>query len=151
MELRKSTPAPHPPLRRSPPIAPPRERGKKACELKKRSKWSDNDLQQAIHLLDLGYSMNEVCEAFNMSKSFLRDHYSGKIKDRKMGPKSILTTTEELKLVNCMVEMQNLAYSLTVNELKLKVGEICQERLAPFKDGILSKSWLKWFKRDILS
>ena len=78
---------------------------------------------------------------------FLRDHYSGKIKDRKMGLKTTFTTSEELKLVEYMLDMQNLAHLLTINDLKLKVGEICQGRVTPFNNGISGKSWLKWFKK----
>ena len=62
-----------------------------------------------------------------------------------MDSKTKLIIVEELKLVDYMVDMQNLAYPLTVNDLKLKEGEICQGRFTPFKDGILDKSWLKWF------
>ena len=85
--------------------------------------------------------MNEVGEAFNIPRSSLKDHYNGKIKDRKIGPKITLTTIEELKLVKYMLDMLNLAHILSVNNLKLKVGEICQGRLTPFKDGIPSKLW----------
>ena len=61
-----------------------------------------------------------------------------------MGPKTTLTTVEELKLVDYMLEMQNLAHPLSVTNLKLKVAEICQGRVILLKDGILGKSWLKW-------
>ena len=85
--------------------------------------------------------------AFNIPRTSMRDYYSGKIKNRKMGPKTILIIEEELKLVEYMLEMQNLAHPLSVNELKFKVGEIYQGRVTPFKDGVPGKSWLKWFKR----
>ena len=76
----------HPLLRRSSFRTPPKQRNKKACESKKTSKWSENDLQQTIHVLDLRYSINKVCKAFSIPKCLLRDHDSGKVKDRKMGP-----------------------------------------------------------------
>ena len=56
-----------------------------------------------------------------------------------MGLKTTLTIVEELKLVKHMINIQNLGYPLTINNLKLKVGQICQGRLTPFKDGVQGK------------
>ena len=112
-----------------------------------RAKWSDEDLKLAIEALDSGYSMREVCEAFSIPRTSLRDHYNGRLRSRKMGPPSILTKVEQDKLVLYMVEMAKLAHPLSATDLKLKVVEICQTRETPFKDGIRGKSWLTLFQK----
>ena len=104
-------------------------------------------MRDAIKALDYDYKIHEVCEAFNIPKSTLRDHYNERIKSRKMGPKCVLTNEEEDKLVAYVVEMARLAHPLTPTDLKLKVAEICQTRHTPFKDGIPGRSWLYWFQK----
>ena len=104
-------------------------------------------MRDAIKALDYDYKIHEVCEAFNIPRSTLTDHYNGRIKSRKMGPKCVLTKEEEDKLVAYVFEMARLAHPLTPTDLKLKVVEICQTRHTPFKDGIPGRSWLYWFQK----
>ena len=105
-----------------------------------KAKWSDEDLKLAIGVLDSRYSMREVCEAFSIPRTSLRNHYNEKVTSRKMEPPSILTKEDEDKLVFYMVEMAKLAHPLSVTDVKLKVAEFCQTRGTPFKDGIPGKS-----------
>ena len=93
-------------------------------------------MKDAIKALDSRYTMKECCQAFNIPRSSLRDHYNGRIKGRKMGLKGILTKDEEEKLVTYMVEMLKLGHPLTSTDLKMKVVEITQLRAMPFKDRI---------------
>ena len=81
-----------------------------------------------IHVLDCGYKIHEVCEAFNIPRNILKDHYNGRFEERKIGPKCVLTKEEEEKLVAYVVEMARLAHPLISNDLKLKVAEICQTK-----------------------
>ena len=104
-------------------------------------------MRDVIKALDYNYKIHEVCEAFNIPRSILRDHYNGRIKSGKMGPKCVLTKEEEEKLVAYVVEMARLAHPLTPTNLKLKVAEICQTRHTSFKDGIPRRSWLYWFQK----
>ena len=102
-------------------------------------------MRDAIKALDYNYKIYEVCEAFNIPRSTLRDHYNGRIKSRKMRPKCVLTKEEEEKVVAYVVEMVRLAHPLIPTDLKLKVAEICQTRYTPFKNEIPGRSWLYWF------
>ena len=144
--FRPRGPALNPPLPKNSPPPHVGHTSKKPNGMKTRAKWSDQDLKDAISCLDIGYTIKEVCEAFSILRTSLRDHYEGRVKGRKMGPKSILTKEEEENLVAYMMEMISLAHSLSVDDLKMKVAEICQDRQIPFGDGIPGKSWLKWFK-----
>ena len=64
-----------------------------------------------------------------------------------MDPKAIFIKEEEKNLVDYIMNMMRLAHPLSVNDLKLKVAEICQENATPFKNDILRHNWLKWFKK----
>ena len=73
----------------------------------KRAQWSTEALHLAIEGLGQGWKMSEVCEKYNIPRSSLRDHVVGRSRDRKMGPKTILTKDEEEKLceyINVMVD-----------------------------------------------
>ena len=85
---------------------------------------------------NLGYKISECCEAFNIPRSSLRDHLSGRTTTRKIGAKTILTNQEEQLLIQYIDEILEVGQPLTPQMLKLKVAEICQGKLTPFKDGI---------------
>ena len=63
-----------------------------------------------------------------------------------MGPKTILSKDEEKKLCKYINLMVDWGHPMTSHQLKNKVVEIIQDRITPFKDGILEESWLKWFR-----
>ena len=114
---------------------------------KKRAKWTDENLVHAIACYDAGYKLGECCKTFNIPISSLRDHLSGRTTSRKIGAKTVLTKQEKGLIIEYMDEMVEIGHPLTPQMLKLKVGEICQGRLTPFKDGIPRDSWLYWFKQ----
>ena len=60
-----------------------------------------------------------------------------------MGPKTTLTIEEEEKLIEYMEQMVTLAHTLSANDLKFKVVDICQQRETTFMDGIPDKLFKK--------
>ena len=109
---------------------------------KKRAKWTDQDLESAIACYDVEYKLGECCKAFNIPKSSLRDHLSGRTNSRENGAKTILTKQEQGQIIEYIDEMVEIGHPLTPQMLKLKVAEICQMRLTSFKDGIPEDNWL---------
>ena len=95
----------------------------------------------------MGYKISKCCEAFNIPRSSLRDHLSRRTTTRKIGAKTILTNQEEKLLIQYIDEMLEVEQPLTPQMLNLKVAEICQGKLTPFKDGIPRDSWFSWFKQ----
>ena len=55
---------------------------------------------------------------------------------RKIRPKTVLTKQEEGFVIEYIYEMLDVGQPLTPQMLKLKVAEIYQSRVTPFKDGI---------------
>ena len=111
-----------------------------------RSQWSTESLELAIEGLDQGYKIFEVCEKYNIPRSSLRDHFLGKSRGRKMGPKTVLSAQEEEKVCDYINLMVNWGHPMTPLQLKNKVAEITQDRITPFKNGQPGKSWVKWFR-----
>ena len=90
----------------------------------------------AIDRLDERYEMGEVCFKYGISRFSLRDHYESRIRQKKMGPRIVITKDEEEKLVECIELMVEWKHFITSMQLKIEVVEIIQKRLTPFKDGI---------------
>ena len=66
-----------------------------------------------IDCYDVGYKLHECCKAFNIPKSSLRDHLSGRTKSEKIGAKTILTKQEEELIIEYMDEMLEVGQPLT--------------------------------------
>ena len=78
--------------------------------------------------------MKEVSNNFGIPRSTLREH------SRKIGPKSMLTMAEEIQLVQYLEEMVRISCPLNPTQLKLKVAEMTQTRMIPFRNDIPRKS-----------
>ena len=70
--------------------------------MKKRGQWSNEALNLAIERIDQGYTMAEVSRKYKIPRSSLGDHIMERTKGRKMGPKTILSQEEEMKLCEYM-------------------------------------------------
>ena len=116
-----------PPL---PPWGPTKQTNGK---IKTRGNWTNEDLTKAIDYYDLGYKLSDCAKAFNIPKSSLRNHLSGKTTTRETGPKTLLSKQEEGFVIEYIYEMLDVGQPLTPQMLKLKVAEICQSRIiTPF-------------------
>ena len=58
----------------------------------------------------------------------------------------MLTIQEESALEKYMTNMVEYGHPLSIEELRLKVALLTQERPTSFSDGILGRGWLCWFK-----
>jgi hypothetical protein len=67
---------------------------------------------------------------------------------RKRGKNSVLTESEERKLVTYLHDMANQGFPLTWLQLKIKITSLVQGgRETPFKDGIPGNGWVRWFRK----
>ncbi len=60
-----------------------------------------------------------------------------------MGLASVLIEEEDVIVVAWVLGMQKCGLSLTLQQLKMKVGEFTQRRQIPFKHGVPGKTW--WY------
>ena len=115
-------------------------------ERKLKAQWTKEALNEAMATIDDGYKWKEVCTYYCIQRTCLRDHMSDKTKSRNMDPSPIFTKQEHDGLLYYLKEMVELEHPLNSFQLKTKVVEMTQLRMTPFRIGIPSYSWLKWFR-----
>ena len=114
---------------------------------RKIAQWTHEQMMAAIAAVEGGQSIRVVARNFDIPQSTLLDYLHGKILKRKKGPPTVLSTSEEKALEEYILKMQENGFPLTMDQLRLKVAEMTQERVTPFRDGIPRNGWLKWFKK----
>ena len=77
----------------------------------------------------------------------LSDRLSGCSLSGKRGPPSVLSTQEEKVLEEYMIQMADLGHPLSMEQLRLKVALLTQEKPTPFTNGIPGPTWVRWFKK----
>ena len=50
-----------------------------------------------------------------------------------------------------MIQMADFGHPLSIEQLRLKVALLTQERPTPFTNGILRPAWVRWFKKRHLA
>jgi len=103
-------------------------------------------LQYVLDAVESGGRICTVARHYGIPASSLRDHLYGCTIHRKRGRQGVLTNKEEEELERYLLQMQDLGYPLTIAQLRLKVVEITQTRVTPFRDGIPGAGWLRWWQ-----
>ena len=104
-------------------------------------------MQAAVLAVERGAKVRAGARHFDILASTLADHVNGRILKRKKGPPTVLTQSEETALEEYILKMQEYGYPLSMDQLRLKVAEMVQCRVTPFRDGIPGNGWIKWFKK----
>jgi hypothetical protein len=110
-------------------------------------RWLDQTLQRALAAVKVGGKIKTVARYYNIPPSSLSDHLYGRILTRKKGPPTILTAVEESALTAYMSKMQDFGHPLSIQQLRMKVAMITQERVTPFKDGLPGGGCIRWFRK----
>lgn len=125
--------------------------------VKRKRKWDESDMEQAIDFVKGGHSVNAASHRFAISEGGLRYRLQ-KLKAgedlRTQGRKSAFTDEEEQRMASTIRTMCRLGFSLTSNELMSIVSDFVRKNniQTPFKDGRPGPDWLKLFmKRNALS
>lgn len=109
--------------------------------------WSTDALESAIAAVEAGAKIKTTARYYDIPASSLTDHLYGRTLSRKRGPSTIFKKEEESALETYMERMQNCGHPLSMEDLRLKVALITQDRVTPFRDGIPGDSWVRWFKK----
>jgi len=91
-------------------------------------------------------SIRSTARQDGIPPSILRRHLYGLTTQRKREMKVVLTDEEEQKLVQYLLNMQNLDFLLTLRQLREKVGILTNSRVTTFKDDVPGVGWVKCFK-----
>ena len=120
-------------------------RGGKRKNAYQRAQWSDRALELAMEVFDNDHFYSRIFAKYKILRSSIRDHMNGKTRSRKMDPKGVLTVEDETALCNYIEEMTNYGLLLIPIQIKIKVGQMIEERINSFKNGILGHAWMRWF------
>lgn len=90
-------------------------------------KWDEVNMMNAMLAIERGNSLRQAAEMYQVPKSTLFDHVSGKVAfGARSGPDPYLTMEEEEELVNFLLEVADVGYPHT----KKQVFSIVQEVLS---------------------
>ena len=109
--------------------------------------WSVHQLQAAMDAVEGGAALKTAARFYGISPSTLSDRVSGRSLTGKRGPPSVLSTEEKNALEDYMVQMADYGHPLSIEQLRLKVALLTQERPTPFTNGIPGPAWARWFKK----
>ena len=75
-------------------------------------------------VVERGAKIKVVARNFDILASTLADHVNGRILQRKKGPPTVLTHNEEKALEEYILKIQEYAYPLSMDQLRLKVAKM---------------------------
>jgi len=104
-------------------------------------------LKQAMKVLERGTNtMKKASRNWGIPLFFLGNHLNGRTRNRSIIFGGTLTDEENVAIVRWVLTMQEVGLPITLQQLKMKMVEVTQIKLAPFYNGIPSASWWYWFK-----
>ncbi len=94
-------------------------------------------------------SLRVAEERYDVPKSTIHDHVSGKCTKAGAGRPPILTTEEEKSIVRSCQELAESGFGVDRMMVGRVVRDYLQERMrdSPFKDGVPGKKWWQGFLR----
>lgn len=115
--------------------------------MKPRRKYTEGDLQNAIRAINNGSSVYKASRVYNIPETTLRDKRDKKYFGDRPGRKTILTKSEETKIVDWIHCLGKQGFPVSKEQLKQGVAKLVEnlDRPNTFKDGMPGKHWLAKF------
>ncbi|XP_071138373.1 uncharacterized protein [Mytilus edulis] len=117
---------------------------------KYKQNYNDTTLEMVVQLVkDGGISMRKAALAYGIPRSTIQDKVNGRTEiAARSGPKPVLSTTEEARIVEWCLEMAKIGYPRTRFELLHIVKKILDDdgRQTKFRDNLPGKDWYFSFK-----
>ena len=120
----------------------------RARHTQKRKNWSQTSMIEAIKAVKRGMTLRDASSSYVVPVETLRRRVIGAVAvDCRPGPKTIMTDTEEMMLCEYIVNMADMGYGLSREDIMRVAFQIVEKmkRPHPFKDGAAGKSWLQGF------
>jgi hypothetical protein len=86
-------------------------------------------------------SLRKASRYWSIPLTSLSNHFINKTTSRKRGPPRVLSVDEEVAIVEWVFGIQECGLSISLHQLKLKVGELTRTCATPLKNGIPITSW----------
>ena len=115
---------------------------------KSRKLWTDDAMSRAVNHVSQGGGLREASRLYNVPHETLRRRVLGIVEmDCKSGPSTVLTANEEEKLAQYIVEMADMGFGLSRDDIKVTAYRIVENSGGshPFHDESAGRAWLDGF------
>jgi hypothetical protein len=86
-----------------------------------------------MDVMEKGNAYLKMVEKYwNILATSLSDHLNGRTRCKKVGPQGMLIEHEDEAMVTWVLNIQKVALSINIQQLKMKVAEITQTRPTTF-------------------
>lgn len=115
-------------------------------------RYSEESLEKALDSVRNGAKIRETCRNYGIPRATLQDRLTGRVasdKPRRMGPDPYLSTENEQKIVEWIIQIAKCGFPIKKEELILTVQKIVLETKVetPFKNGKPGQKWYTSFRR----
>lgn len=119
-----------------------------------RKQYSEETIKRCLQVIASGKTVYAGCKQFGIPMSTIRYRMSGLWKEKyKPGPESVLTKSEEQKIIRWLGDMQDRGFPVSRRTLRFKVSEFLSSdpsRITPFRNNQPGKLSLfirgTWFR-----
>lgn len=111
--------------------------------------WSDENMAAAVLSVQEGKGLREAAKLYNVPVESLRRRVLGTVSvDCRPGPPTILTMEEEDRLCKYIIEMADIGFGLTREDIMQIAYRILEKnhRKHPFHDGMAGRGRFEGFK-----
>lgn len=116
-----------------------------------RAKWTDEMMEEALHLLRLGHSQESVSQRTGIPRRTIRNHLKSGSTKRVLGAKPILTEQQENDLVEKIIRFAQRGFPLTAKVVRRSVYRFCEQLNVNHKFNkekqLAGKEWYRSFLR----
>lgn len=121
----------------------------KPQRIKRKISWSSEQLSYAFNLIKQGKTAREAARIAEIPHSTLHDRIRNPHKHPRPGKPTVLSQSEEILIVNYLVNLMDSGYNVNNNTLKNIVHEIIRNdgRTHPFKEDGPHRHWFGGFEK----
>ena len=115
----------------------------------KQKLWSDESMAAAVRSVREGMGLRESARLYNVPIETLRRRVIGSVDlGCKSGPPTVLTKDEEDMLARYLVEMADMGFELSPEDVRYTAFRIAEAsgRPHPFQSGIAGYAWMDGFR-----
>ena len=122
-----------------------------ACKVKKQKLWSQDNMERAVKYCKENHTvgLRETARRYNVPIETLRRKIAGITRmSAKPGRETVLTDEEEGRLVQYVIEMCDMGFGLTRQDVMRTAYTIATQsgREHPFGNGLTGRSWFDGLK-----
>lgn len=118
-----------------------------AKKLRKNLLYDRNKIEEAVRQVKAGCSVRSTAKLYGIPNTTLRDKVLGKFSKPNPGKDTVLTSAEEKKVADWLLDNAKRGFPVNTNRLKACVAHYIRatDRPNPFKNGVPGRKWVALF------